>query len=719
MTPRELYVQSRKAGYTKEQALDRARQFKATGEVPHDPTEAYWDKLVHRESGGNQKAVSPKGAVGRAQVMPKTAPEAAKLAGLEFDEDRWRNDPVYNEAIGRAYFRKQHEDFGDPRLAAAAYNAGPGAVRKVGGDISKLSKETRDYVPAVAGEKKMGQKEQFIKLRQQGYSKEEALAIVKGGAPAQQPAAPAPSAPPAAAQAPAPVPAPSPAPSAPPAAAQAPAQQSDIGSYLNQELERQFQKGSGMARFGAGVQGMAGDAVTGVRQIYNTLTGDEETLGQLKADTEERKRITQKYDPQGSGFSAADAGRLAGEVGTFGAMGGPRALSQIGAGALEGAVKPADDMWERGANAIEGAAYGAVGPLISGARGFAKNMDPMDAAKKFTAKVLRQAPGAPVQEAYEGISKKAGEAAGEINKSYKAALRGAERAPGLGKVTLRNAAKLRDEAAGLSDELVQAMSPKTAKAVGVVGKNAVNVSPIVDAGGRNFESLNEIDFEDARSALREIKSLQNQFSKANKPGPVGQLERIREYLEKDLDEWAETGAEATKSLAEARKADVQYREEVIPAKELAGVLKAPKGKSLEKQIDSFLFGGANTAANAGTEVDKITKLAPGTREDLRRVLASKINTPRGEVASARAYLGGTTAEALVSPKEREYMVKLAEALQQNPNFLAVRLPAVDKVLKKAGFGSVKPYDYKSLMESPASRDIINALRAGAIGTEEE
>lgn len=124
------------------------------------------------ESGGRQfgadgkPLTSPKGAIGIAQVMPATAPEAAKLAGLPWDEQRYRNDPKYNEALGRVYFQKQLQEFeGNLAYAYAAYNAGPGATRKaiqkaeMSAKLGKndpsvkqftwlefLPKETQDYV---------------------------------------------------------------------------------------------------------------------------------------------------------------------------------------------------------------------------------------------------------------------------------------------------------------------------------------------------------------------------------------------------------------------------------------------------------------------------------------------------------------------------------------------------------------------------------------------
>ena len=121
-------------------------------------------RIIQQESRGKQfdrngrPLTSSAGAIGIAQVMPGTAPEAAKLAGLPFDDNRYRNDPEYNLALGKAYYEKQLADFGgDERLAAAAYNAGPGAVRsalKKGGPngwINNVPRETRNYINSVFG----------------------------------------------------------------------------------------------------------------------------------------------------------------------------------------------------------------------------------------------------------------------------------------------------------------------------------------------------------------------------------------------------------------------------------------------------------------------------------------------------------------------------------------------------------------------------------------
>lgn len=100
-------------------------------------TEILFSKLLNQESRGTQfgrdgePLTSRKGAVGVAQIMPDTAPEAARLAGLEWSVWRYRHDETYNKALGRAYFDSQLDKYdGNHVLALAAYNAGPGSVDK-------------------------------------------------------------------------------------------------------------------------------------------------------------------------------------------------------------------------------------------------------------------------------------------------------------------------------------------------------------------------------------------------------------------------------------------------------------------------------------------------------------------------------------------------------------------------------------------------------------
>jgi soluble lytic murein transglycosylase-like protein len=122
--------------------------------------DSLWAAQIHQESGGKQfnengqPLTSRRGATGVAQVMPDTAPEAARLAGVPFDSAKYRNDAEYNDTLGRAYMGAQLKKFGDPAKALAAYNAGPEMVSRVVasyGDrwLNYLPDETRNYVARI------------------------------------------------------------------------------------------------------------------------------------------------------------------------------------------------------------------------------------------------------------------------------------------------------------------------------------------------------------------------------------------------------------------------------------------------------------------------------------------------------------------------------------------------------------------------------------------
>ena len=103
------------------------------------PTDLF-ARLVTQESGWNPRAVSHKGAIGLAQLMPQTA------ALLRVDP----RDPRQNLEGGARYLATQFRRFGSWRLALAAYNAGPEAVSRHDG-VPPYA-ETRAYVAAILGD---------------------------------------------------------------------------------------------------------------------------------------------------------------------------------------------------------------------------------------------------------------------------------------------------------------------------------------------------------------------------------------------------------------------------------------------------------------------------------------------------------------------------------------------------------------------------------------
>lgn len=102
----------------------------------------FFARLIWQESKFDQWARSGAGALGLAQFMPLTAAEY----GLH---DPF--DPVRSVAASARFLRELRDQFGNLGLAAAAYNAGGGRIRKwLNGQLS-LPEETRNYVQVITG----------------------------------------------------------------------------------------------------------------------------------------------------------------------------------------------------------------------------------------------------------------------------------------------------------------------------------------------------------------------------------------------------------------------------------------------------------------------------------------------------------------------------------------------------------------------------------------
>jgi soluble lytic murein transglycosylase-like protein len=95
--------------------------------------------LISVESAFRKDAVSPKGAQGLMQLMPATAKELGVKDAF---------DPAQNLDGGARYLNSLLQQFkGDVRLALAAYNAGPNAVKRHKG--VPPYRETRQHVEKV------------------------------------------------------------------------------------------------------------------------------------------------------------------------------------------------------------------------------------------------------------------------------------------------------------------------------------------------------------------------------------------------------------------------------------------------------------------------------------------------------------------------------------------------------------------------------------------
>jgi soluble lytic murein transglycosylase len=86
--------------------------------------------VVREESSYYPRALSRAGARGLMQLMPATARPMAEHRGLAFAGGELLDDPGANIEMGTAFLAGLLREFKDPRLALAAYNAGPNRLRQ-------------------------------------------------------------------------------------------------------------------------------------------------------------------------------------------------------------------------------------------------------------------------------------------------------------------------------------------------------------------------------------------------------------------------------------------------------------------------------------------------------------------------------------------------------------------------------------------------------------
>lgn len=114
--------------------------------VPRSHVRAIYENET--ASGKNVRSSSA-GAQGHMQLMPGTAKEMG-VTDI--------SDPYQNIEGGVKYYAKMLKKFGDPVIAAAAYNAGPGNVSKYGGvpPFAETKNYVRKFVKLVGAEDLMG-----------------------------------------------------------------------------------------------------------------------------------------------------------------------------------------------------------------------------------------------------------------------------------------------------------------------------------------------------------------------------------------------------------------------------------------------------------------------------------------------------------------------------------------------------------------------------------
>lgn len=106
---------------------------------------AWLRAVIHVESRGDARAVSPKGAMGLMQLMPDTW--SVLRAHYHLGNDPY--DPHDNIIGGAAYLRELFDRFGAPGFLAA-YNAGPKRFQDYLAGLRPLHDETRRYLSTLA-----------------------------------------------------------------------------------------------------------------------------------------------------------------------------------------------------------------------------------------------------------------------------------------------------------------------------------------------------------------------------------------------------------------------------------------------------------------------------------------------------------------------------------------------------------------------------------------
>ena len=109
--------------------------------------------VIRQESAFASAAVSPAGARGLMQLLPRTARTVAAGINIDYKHDRLTTDPDLNVVLGQAYLESLIADFdGSYLLALAAYNAGPGRVRawmRAYGDPREASVDPTDWIEMI------------------------------------------------------------------------------------------------------------------------------------------------------------------------------------------------------------------------------------------------------------------------------------------------------------------------------------------------------------------------------------------------------------------------------------------------------------------------------------------------------------------------------------------------------------------------------------------
>jgi soluble lytic murein transglycosylase len=117
------------------------------------PQPALVHALIRQETEFDAQAISSAGARGLMQVMLSAAKTSSKTGGLPYRPNDLLTDTDYNMKLGMIEFQTHYNSWNNSLvLAIAAYNAGPGNVRKwvaANGDPSRGAVDAIDWIEQI------------------------------------------------------------------------------------------------------------------------------------------------------------------------------------------------------------------------------------------------------------------------------------------------------------------------------------------------------------------------------------------------------------------------------------------------------------------------------------------------------------------------------------------------------------------------------------------
>lgn len=470
----------------------------------------------------------------------------------------------------------------------------------------------------------------------------------------------------------------------------------------------------------------------GARQLFNKLAGDEEELARLNAEEpalRARDEELTSTDPflAGAGTGMAMLAPAALPVPGGGSSMAMRMLAGGAGGALGGGAQPLTPEEEAGGNreagALLGGSLGAAAPLVlSGGGALARMLrrqDPDEALQAFAKSRLGAERGGENLPAYQAVGREVQETEDALRDALSKRYGAIEGNPDLPPVSLSGTMDTTGNIpANLTDEVAMAFSPRARKVIQAANRGATHTSPLVDTGGSNFVRPETTTFSDVRETIRELRRVRRIMARnESTAGQSAQLGRVEEALQNDLQNWASTDPSLAQTLRQAGEVDADYAKQIVPFQSQQTNL-GRYGKT--NQYDEQTLDRMFMNNQSGQALQDLIERVPGAKDPLRQIYGNKLLQSRGTIGNIRQLEGGTAGEALLSKKERDYLVEIADKLRQgDPQDLhlgmisrAMRLPGIRKAVNAAvGVGP-----YQDVPEGVLNTQfLVDALRGIAAG----